>query len=371
VPFIIAVAVRVAVARVDLHRLWVPAPALLIYGVWYLAYAEGTFKRGNLVLAPGWALDAFGAATGAVLGSGIDWGRPLALIVALLVAWRLGQPGQPPARLLSYLALGVSFWVLVPLGRAEVPPGTSRYLYLGAFAVVLILAEVAAGRSFRPRLVAIAGAVAAAAAVLGLGQLHILGATFRTKAKDTLPQLGALALAPIPPPPGYQLNVLYVPRVRAGPYLKGVRRIGDSPAPAPNELASSGSATGRAKADRVLVDFGVVRLLPDQLGRGAAPPPARTRGGRIARRGGCLRVEPTATSAQPVIEFGLPPAGARLRSDRGDARVGARRFGGSYAAVGRVPHGEARVLRAVRDASPAPWIVKLSGAGPISICSVR
>lgn len=378
--FLVAAAVRLLVAgRSERGRLWVLLGPILLYGLWYVGYWEGsTATRGNLALAPGWTLGAFGAACGSLLGAGLDWGRPLAVVVAGIVGWRLSRPGPLPARLLAYLALGLSFWFLVGLGRPELPQDTSRYLYLGALVVILMLAEVADGRRFPVRVLSVAAAVVAAGAVLNLSSMHARQApTYRASAADLEPQLAAVELAGVAPGGGNaakaaRLEPNFLTPLRAGPYYEAVRRIGDSPVD-PDGLAAAADPTGRAKADRLLIGLGALRIEPDRPGAGVPPRISGQRGGSTEERGGCAIIHSLVPSGSVAIRLVLRRAGIRVRAEGGPTSVRAHRFADALgeAALDRaIPRGEARVLRARPDASPVPWRVELSGSGSLAACSV-
>lgn len=374
-PFVVAVAARIlAGERRGWKRLWLLAAPVVLYGLWYSGYGNSTVAGGDLPLAPEWAMNAFAGGTGALFGLGIEWGRSMAIVVTGLVGWNLSKSGPLPARLVSYVALGSSFWLLLGLGRPELPEDTSRYLYLGAFAVVLMLTEVAAGHSFGPRVLGVAGVVVGIGVLANLGRLHGLATgTYRWASDDVLPQLAAVELARSGAVDDYRLNAVYLTPVFARTYLAATQRIGDSPAPSADELDGGSSPEGRMKADRILLDFGALSIQPNESRAGAVAPRLLTaKGGRVARGGGCVTVGASGRSAPVTITLILPRRGIRLRSGDGPVAVRARRFGDAFA-EGVIPPGvpprTTWMARASPDVSSVPWKVRLDGSSRLSVCS--
>src|SRR5215211_136380 len=122
------------------RRGWIVAAPLAVYAVWWLAYQNADFVRHNVVVTPGFVADAAAGATSALVGLAGDmvahrdaplaWGRPLAVVAALAVAWRLARLRPIPPRVLALLTIVLSFWVLTGLRRAHLTtPVESRYLY--------------------------------------------------------------------------------------------------------------------------------------------------------------------------------------------------------------------------------------------------
>jgi hypothetical protein len=135
------------------------------------------------------------------------------------------------------------------------------------------------------------------------------------------------------------------------------------------ELPSQ-SAGARADADRVLRQAGNLQLLPDDQ---AAAGPAETltvRAGStelLSVRPGCQLLQPQ--PAGPLtVQLELPPAGISISSP---VSIGlrVRRFGPTLAAFGSVPPGQVKLLRPLPDGSPVTWLVQLTAAGSVRLCS--
>ena len=97
---------------------------------------------------------------------GLDWGRPLAVALGALAAWRLYRIERIPRSLWVVLAIALAFWIF---GGIAVKPGrvpwASRYQYPGAALVLLVAAGMLSGlkldrRLLPPALIAVAVSLA-------------------------------------------------------------------------------------------------------------------------------------------------------------------------------------------------------------------
>jgi hypothetical protein len=152
IPFALAVLVETVVGSRRLRGLWIALVPLALYGLWSLEYGDPTASAGGRTMeellrmngpgAPNYVATAVAGAVGAVIGIGVDWGRPLAVLGGALLALRLARGSVTP-RLLGLITAGAAFWGLTAVFRAHVnPPLDSRYLYLGAILVLLIALEL-------------------------------------------------------------------------------------------------------------------------------------------------------------------------------------------------------------------------------------
>src|SRR5207302_2019556 len=101
----------------------------------------------------------------------VAWGRPLAVLAVVVLLWRLAAIRPVPRRVLTLLTLALSFWTLTATRAQISPPVSSRYIYAGAFFVLLLAAEMARGASLPRRAGVLLGAAVAAAIVSNLGVL--------------------------------------------------------------------------------------------------------------------------------------------------------------------------------------------------------
>lgn len=372
----IAIMIGVAVELVwqrQSRRLWVVAVPGALYILWYLGYGESQVTEASLINAPGFAQDLFAAASGALVGRGLEWGRPLAVLTVVVVLWRLLRRAPVSPRLAGLLATGISLWVVTAMARSTISvPETSRYLYLGAVVIVLVGVELLRGISLSSRSVAIAAVLVLSFAITGLTPMHTGAVGLRTTSKTVVAELGALQLAAAHAPPGYQPDPALAPQITAGPYLHTVRAIGSSPAESPPQLLAAEPAP-REAADRVLVALESPKLAP---AAGAKPPLATSppqilelAGGREVPRGGCVVLSPTSTAAMTIV-VALARQGVLVENHgRAGASFAARRFGGSFLplAGSGAPGGDDE-LSVSPDASPVPWQIQLISQSSLSLC---
>ena len=161
-PFVAGVLVLVALSRDRWRRIWIPLIPILVYLAWRLyvvvddvAIVRGGLEASNLVLTPAWSFQSISgilnaltgvnynfAAGGGALPAGEMAGPALALVFLAAIGWQIsngaGRPGLWAA-LTIMLTLFIS-QVLVWIPEVR-DPGTARYLFPGAFALLLVLVE--------------------------------------------------------------------------------------------------------------------------------------------------------------------------------------------------------------------------------------
>jgi hypothetical protein len=373
-------------------RLYVVAIPLLLYGVWWLGWghtADTSLSLHNLGTTPLYVLNALAAGIAALLGlvnstpetlapGGLDWGRALLPVVAVLVAWRLQRLHKVPRWLWVAVAIGGSYWILaglnVKLGRG---PTASRYQYVSAIFILLIAAELLRGVRI-PRNGLIAISVVAAAAVMGnLTLLFHWYQIWKGQIELERADLAALEIIRGSVPPTFVLtpdvsSTEFTVVVGAGPYFKAVDDFG-SPAYTPSELAASPEPS-RVAADKVLAAGLGIKLAPSRT------PPSPTSGSPprligppdalAATNGNCLRLK-AASAAPPLLD--LPPGGAALASRGGNFEIRLRRFATASLPVdlGKLKGGTSAVLSIPPDRSPQPWMLSLDGSGPVVVCGAE
>jgi hypothetical protein len=185
-------------------------------------------------------------------------------------------------------------------------------------------------------------------------------------------ELGALEIAAVPLPAGYQPEPQLAPQITVGPYLHTVRAIGSSPADTPNEIITSTTKL------RTEIDEDLIKI----EGSGAlTPADARVRmGTRYPLLGDVGGAQPVHIGSQcwrtgvpdPYTEFLLPAHGVLIRASGEAAQVVVRRFSPPLGGVvlGSVAPHQAAVVRFPADTSGRPWFVRVSGASPIEVCGV-
>jgi hypothetical protein len=354
---------------------WVVIVPAVLYGLWYLGYGESQITENGLIHAPGFAEDLAAAAFGGLVGRGLEWGRPLALVGALVLLRRLFGTLPVSARLAGLLATGLSLWAITGATRSTISqPETSRYIYLGAVVIVLAGVELLQGIAISPRASAVAALLVAICAITGLTVLHNGAEGLRSTSTVLTAELGALEIASPYVAPTYQPDPQRAPQLTAGPYLHTVHAIGSTPADTPTQIITSNPTT-RAAVDSVLLAAGAARLLPlgSTVPSSLAPAPASvsTVGGQEVQRGGCLQLTPTA-DATLVSQLTLPRGGVTIRdTGSGPASAALRRFGEAFDQLpSAVPADRAVVLSIALDAAPGAWQLQLTSSSPLIVCGL-
>ena len=374
IPIMIGVAVELSWLR-RWRAGWIVIVPAFLYGVWYLTNGESEITRNGLINAPGFAEDLAAAAFGSLIGRGLEWGRPIALVGVVIVLRRLARPRPVSARLAGLLATGLTLWAVTAAARSNISaPETSRYLYLGAVVIVLIGVELLREVTITARATALATFVVAFCAITGLTVLHAGSSSLRATSKVVTAELGALELAAAHAPPDYQPDPQRAPNIMAGHYLHTVRAIGSSPADTPAGIAAADPGS-RAAADAVLFALEAPNLAPVVTTSPSPPAPAPEVAGLIAgkqtQRGGCVRFTPVGAEASITVHA-RPGTQLLLRAAHGPSvKVALRRFADAFAAPAGATLAGARsaILSLPFDrAQTHPWHVIISSAQSIEVC---
>lgn len=374
IPVVIGVAAELGWRREWRRGFIVVVPALL-YLVWYLHYGEDELTKNGLINAPGFAEDMAAAAFGGLLGRNVDWGRPLALLGALLLLRRLSSARPVSARLVGLLITGLSLWCLTAAARSTISaPETSRYVYLGAVVVVLVGVELVQGVMVSPRMAGLAALVVTLGAITGLTAVNNGALGLRSNSMTVSADLGALELAGAHVPADFQPAPQLAPQILAGPYLHTVRAIGSSPADSPAEIAAAEPAL-RAAADSLLVTLEASALTsmagtkPSPLVPG--PVVVSMASGSQTKQGACIALVPQSSAVMTAI-LTLPAGGVAIRDQgSGSASAALRRFGEVFVPLSGVvtPH-SAMALPIPSDAAQRPWELELSSSSALSVCGL-
>ncbi len=379
VAFIVASAVVMLVQRSPRRRFWVVVVPLVLFGIWYLGWSAGESTSSDAILnAPQYVANAAAGAMAGVAGLDLSWGPPLVigLVFGLVAVWQRRTDRRVTPMLLGAIAGALTFWGLAAVTRADaLEPAASRYLYVGAVFILLLIAEVAASRA---RL-GIWSLVALVLLALGaiVSNLHALRAGergLRSNDVQARAALGAVQLAAPVVPPTFIADPTVLPVVAAGPYLAAVHDLG-SPAFTPAQLGHQSEAA-RTQADGVLARAERLEVAP------FAGPLRGTRtltttsvnGARLTNRNGCARLvpDPARGDAPITAEVTLRPGSRLLIGSRSGAggNVLVRRFGATYLStpIGAL-NGPTDVISFPADAAASvPWHVLLSPTGPLVMC---
>lgn len=369
--------------------LWIVAVPLAPYAVWWAVYRPAGLDRGNIDVAPGFAADSAAGAFGALAGlagsgvpTGVDplrWGRPLAVVAVIALLWLLGRYKRVPPRILGLLTILVAFWLLTGLRRAGLEhPDASRYLYVGVFFILLLMAELARGVSLKPRWTLLLVGAVAIVVLSNAGTMRSAGNFLRASAEAARADLAALELARDDLEPGYVAarfpGTPFV-SIRAGTYLAAAGDMG-SPAYSPAELAAA-PEPARLGADGELIrieDVGLRASRAEPLG--SAPSVTSVVRGEVSERGPCMVFRPVPVhsgDAAPAVEITVPRAGLVVRTGRDAATVEVRRFaaGWSRPLVDRMAASSSATLRIPGDRAPQPWHARVLSQERLSACALR
>jgi hypothetical protein len=375
IPILVGVSVELACRR-DWKRGWVVGVPIALYVLWYLGYGESQVTEGSLINAPPFAMDLMASAAGALVGRGLDWGRPLAVAGVIALSWCLSRPRAISPRLAGLLGMGLSLWGVTAVTRSTISaPETSRYVYLGAVVIVLVGVEMLRDRTFTARALLVAAVLVAVAGASGWTVMHNGASGLRGDSHAVAAELGALELAAAYAPPSYQPDPQRSPQIQAGPYLHTVRAIGSSPADSPSDITSLDAGT-RALADNVLLALEHPRVEP--LPAGPRPliaevaPTIVVVGARQRARGACVELSPT-TPGPIAAQVDVGVHGVFV-ADRGSmpATASFRRFGDEFHPIppALAPH-SAALLSVATDGRDVPWKAQVTSASPLVVCSPK
>ena len=388
----VAIAIGLAVEPLrtrGLRGAWIVAVPLGLFAIWWLAYQDAGTVRRAVTLVPEFAADSAAATLSALLGLAgpgigaeggtLAWGRPLAVVTAALILWRLWSVRPVPTRVLTLLAILAAFWALTGLQRAGIGPAeSSRYVYVSAVFVVALAVELARGIAISPRAWIVIAAATALVIVANIGDMRTGARFLRDQALLTRTGLTALEIGrPVADPDHEAAGIAGYPLVvvRAGQYYALARDLG-TPAATLGELTAA-PESARAAADEELRRIHGVTLQPAQPPAEPGPPPTvdAAAGGTTSTEDGCVAFAPApAGPAEPAsaVEFTVPENGLLLSAEDGTT-VAVRRFADGFpdAPLARIAPGGTGLLAIRADRAPNPWHVRVAPAGPVTACAAR
>jgi hypothetical protein len=354
------------------RRGYVFALPLLLYLGWYAGWghdAQHHLTLHNVLASPAYVAEGFAAALAALAGlatvpalgpTSVEWGKPLLVGVVALVAfgqWR--RPGLS-RRFWVVAGAGASYWFLA--GFNYIPgreASSGRYIYAGAFFVLLIAAELLVGWRFSRRALWITAAAALLAIGPNLAQLQGGSDFEREQSVFTRADLAALEISRDTVDPGFTLDppevtgTASLALVGAGSYFEAVDRWG-SPAYSVAELETA-PATGRHFADLVLAaalpisDETTPGLDPAAGGACVTIPPGESATKEVPVGPGRVTVEPAAGPAVPI---------ALRRYATGEFPV----------ALASPEGGTTTVITIPPDRARNPWYLHVEATQQVRIC---
>lgn len=371
VAFLVAAAALLVAEWANWRRLWVVAVPAGLFVLWYLGWGTSEQTSGQALLgAPQYVADAASAASAAVIGLSVRYGPPLLIASVAAVGARLRWRRVSPGPLLVAAILGaLAFWLLTAIARAdESPPGSSRYLYIGATFILLVAVDAVGDVRLTMAPIAILGVLVLGAIVANVSLLRTAERGFRTVDVAVRASLGATQVAAPVVAPGFVPDPHGAPQITAGSYLSAVRAFG-SPALTVAELQGGPESVSQA-ADAVLASAERVTAASP-----AGTPPQgtltieMTKAGRLTRQGDCYRFVPA--GAADVFDVVVNPgSGLQIGPQAsGEVSVYLRRLAPAFAEPPLTKVNRRVSVNFPPDAAPQlPWHVRLTSAEPFTAC---
>jgi hypothetical protein len=353
------------------RRAFLVAVPVALYAAWYLGWghdAESHLSLRNVMASPRYVAEAMATAVGAVFGLGTNpvggspdpvWGR--SILVALVVIFGYRQYRKPgvPAGFWPVAAAAATNWFLA--GFNDMPgrePTASRYQYVGAIFVLMLLANLLKDvRLSRRGLLAVAAAVALIAAT-NLVVLKQGRDFFSEQAVLARSDTAAIEIARKTVDPEFALTpevagTAVLVDINAEKFLPAIDEYG-SPAYSPEELAAA-PEPGRKQADIVLAQ--------------ALPISTDTElGGYDTRveRAGCSEAGNGSMAELPLV-----PGATKIEVAPGPhAAFNLRRFAvGEYpVATEGAPGGSVTTLTIPADTASRRWYLQILASQPVFVC---
>jgi len=375
IPFVVAAAVLMLMRRAPWRQYWVIVIPAVLYLIWYAGWGGGDqTSRAAILGAPQYVASA---ASGAVAGiAGLDptaWGAALtvALIAWMVFSWRARGALAPTPMLVAALIGALVFWLLTAIVRAgPAEPTASRYVYVGAVFILLLIAEAGRGLHWRGPWLGLAALALVGIFIANLNVLRGGEGGLRFSDDSVRASLAAVQIAAPLVPPGFRPDPMNAPDVWAGGYLRAAHDLGRM-APTVGQLEGSPESF-RTRADTVLAQ---AESLNPASQRGLLPAPIKVDvlyGAGSTPRGACLQVVPHAP-ALASLDVTVPTGTSISIRPRAGATATAyvRRFASSCTspAFSTVAGGASATVGFPRDLAPQiPWHVQVVDPLGFEVC---
>jgi len=365
-----AVAVLVGPRPTWRERAFVVLIPAVLYAIWWLGWghnAETHLTLHNILSAPSYVVESIAAGVGALSGLGTNpstladeavWGRVLLVALAIGLALLVRHRKRIDPALWPVATAALANWILAAFNYiAGREPTVSRYQYVSAIFVLMLVAALLSGTRLSRRALVVGGILTVLAigpnlVVLHKGREHFAAETIITRS-DT----AALEIARPKVPPEFSLSPEVAGTgalidVEAWKYFEAADEFG-SPAYSQSELESA-APQGRRQADIILA-----KVLPitSELQLGA-----------YALRGGCTSAG--GPSGAPEVQLAGGSELIEVPPGTG-AKVGLRRFAeaGEYpVTLQEIPPEAAMTLKIPGDESSRPWILHVESDSPVEVC---
>lgn len=377
IAFLLAAAVAILITppgtwkeRVRERAFVVLVPGIL-YAIWWLGWghnAETHLTLHNVLGAPTYVAESIAAGIGALSGLGTNpetlatetaWGQIflVALVVSLALLIRHRKRIDPV--LWPVATAAFANWFLAAFNYiAGREPQVSRYQYVSAIFVLMILAALLRGTRIPKKALVVGGVLTVLAigpnlVVLHKGREHFAAETILTRSDTAALEIARPTIGPEFPLAPEVAGTGALIDVQSGKYFEAVDEFG-SPAYSQEELEAA-APQGRRQADIILA-----RALPlsSQL----------RLGGYRALTAGCT----SAGGDEGAAEVQLSTGPNRIEVPPGtEANSGVRRFsevGEFPVSLAAVPGGTEMILKIPHDESARPWLVHIDSTAPVAVC---
>jgi hypothetical protein len=374
-PFVVGAAVAILQGERQTwsRRAFVVAIPFVLFVLWYLGWGhEAGSQRSlhNVLVSPRFVLDSIAASTSALFGFstglvshglGVAWKWVILIVLVGALAYRQWRkPGFSPGLWPVLAAAGTNWFLTAFNASAGRDPAASRYQYVGAVFVLMILANLLQGIKIGRRALWITAAVTLVAVGANLASLRQGSDNLKQQALLTRSGTAAIEISRRSIDPGFQLNPELVGttsliNVFAGPYLEATGEYG-SPAYSTADL-DSGPEQARRRTDLVLSQ--------------ALPLSTVTHPGAYDAVGAdenCVAVPGGGTTGPGL---GLSPGVTRIEVAPGPhAGFSLRRFAvGEYpVATEGAPGDSVTLLRIPSDTAARPWHLRVDASQPARVC---
>ncbi|MGA8746788.1 MAG: hypothetical protein WB507_13140 [Solirubrobacterales bacterium] len=368
-----AVAIMLGPRQSWRERAFTVAVPVALYALWWIGWghnAETHFTLQNLLASPRYVAETIAVGVGALSGLGTEpatlsaepvWGRTILIALIAAVGLLIYRRKRVDPIVWPTAAAAIATWFLTAFN--EIPgrePTASRYQYVSAIFILMILAGLLRGSRLGKRTLLVGGLATAFAIAPNLVVLHKGREFFAEQTILTRSDTAALEIARRTVSPEFA----FTPEVagtgslidiNAAKYFEAIREFG-SPAYSQGELERA-VPQGRRQADILLTHAlsiaGIVHV-------GGFSPAAAA--GPACNRVGGVNGTVEAPLAVGVNRIEVPPGT--------EATPSLRRFTeGEYPVpLSAIPSRSAMLLRIPGDESSRPWYVHVDSSRPVEVC---
>ncbi|HEX3041531.1 MAG TPA: hypothetical protein VHP56_05525 [Solirubrobacterales bacterium] len=363
VPFIFAAVARVAMGpKPRWRRAYVALVPLALYAIWWLSTGHSAgngIGPGDIPDLPRYVFDAAAAGIASLLGQqpiGSEGQPPLlaqilALLLTLVLIYRVHRERRLSPGLVAALVLVLSFWGLLAIDRGP-QRFSSRFQYPSGVFLLIVAAEMLRGQRLPRWALPVLAVVVAAAVVGGISLLNQGSKVWRVTAENTKASLAAVEIAGTNADPQYRIAFEPSIYLTVEEYRSAEREHG-TPAFSEAQLLTA-EESQKQVADVTLAGATRLRLGPAMDSDNAVD---------------CDQIRPV---GDWYAEGRLGPAGTFEIDNRGreDAILTLGRFARTGTAqLGILQPGTSRSLHLPGDSSARAWRLNARGAA-VRVCAI-